>query len=346
MRLFEKPFARALKRPLAVLLSFAIVIAAFFAVLACLAVQIAAEADSAATCVTLHMEDGPITIYTDRYVQNGVEHPGYACESTLYTITGVANRVNSVLNITHTADDAPTVTFNVVFRDLAILGEDWCSVVHFNSALGSAVEGAPAPMTVNLCLEGRNYLAGHSHPGLSGTATVNFSAAPGSYSTFTSEYSTTPEAFGSELTLNKIGAFEVKVNGQSAELEAGKTAKPVVIIGEDPAVAVKATIDALPAAADVTASDKDAITAARTAYDALSAEKKASFDADALQHLTDDEAALAAAEAGKPAKNLTALWVVLAFLAGAGCAIAVIWIIYKKKNAPTADNSKKEEEIQ
>ena len=71
--------------------------------------------------------------------QNGVEHGGFACENTVYTITGFINRTNAALSIVHTNEDAPTVTFNVVFKDLTILGEDWCSVLNFDSARGAAV---------------------------------------------------------------------------------------------------------------------------------------------------------------------------------------------------------------
>ena len=224
-------------------------------------------------------------------------------------------------------------------------------MINFDSARGGAVEGETAPLTVNLRLEGRNYLAGHSHPGLKGNATVNLSAAPGSYTVFTSEYASTPEAVSSALTLNKIGTYDVKVNNQTADLDAAKSAKPLVITGQDPVEIVKATIDALPAAADVTPSHRDAITAARAAYDALSAEKQASFDATALQHLTDDEAALAATESAatenvpseEPAKNLTALWVILAFAAGAAVAVAVMTVIAKKKTPQTPHEAKTDE---
>ena len=56
------------------------------------------------------------------------------------------------------------------------------------------------------------------------------------------------------------------------------------------------TIDALPAATDVTISNKEAIEAARKAYNDLTDDQKAKVDADTLKKLTDAEDALAAAE--------------------------------------------------
>ena len=67
--------------------------------------------------------------------------------------------------------------------------------------------------------------------------------------------------------------------------------------------AVKAMIDALPEADDVTYRDKDAIEAAREAYDALSDEQKAQIDEDTVKKLTDAEEALAKAEADKEAAD-------------------------------------------
>ena len=284
------------KKTLAVMLSVVIVITATTVVPALFAVQASAEAEETENNVTLDVGDGKIVLYTDHYTQNGVEYGGFSCENTVYTITGIINRTNSALCVYQVAEDAPTVTFNVVFKNLAILGEQWCSVVHFTTAQ-IAGEGEPAPMTVNLRLEGRNYLGGHSHPGLSGNATVNLTAAPGSYSVFTAEYSDTPEAFASGLTLNKVGTYDVKVAGETAELEAGKSAKPVVIIGQDPAEVVLATSDAT------------------------------------------DAAETTAEETPKPAKNLTALWIVLAFVGGAAVSIAVMTVLYKRKTAPVSDSA-------
>ena len=51
-------------------------------------------------------------------------------------------------------------------------------------------------------------------------------------------------------------------------------------------------IDALPAADDVTVNDETDIINARAAYDALSDAQKVLIDADTLQKLTDDEAAI------------------------------------------------------
>ena len=56
------------------------------------------------------------------------------------------------------------------------------------------------------------------------------------------------------------------------------------------------TINALPDADKVTTADKDAIEAARKAYDDLTDDQKAKVDAETLKKLTDAETALAAAE--------------------------------------------------
>ena len=60
--------------------------------------------------------------------------------------------------------------------------------------------------------------------------------------------------------------------------------------------AVSDTINALPEADKVATTDKEAIEAARKAYDKLTDEQKAKVDADTLKKLTDAEEALAAAE--------------------------------------------------
>ena len=67
--------------------------------------------------------------------------------------------------------------------------------------------------------------------------------------------------------------------------------------------AVKDMINALPAAEDVTVNDKNAIEAARAAYDALDDAQKAQIDDEAVQKLADDEDALAKAEADKAAAD-------------------------------------------
>ncbi|MBR3149625.1 MAG: Ig-like domain-containing protein [Eubacterium sp.] len=62
------------------------------------------------------------------------------------------------------------------------------------------------------------------------------------------------------------------------------------------AAGVSDTINALPAADEVTTADKDAIEKARKAYDALTDEQKAYVPAETLKKLTDAESALAVAE--------------------------------------------------
>ena len=335
-----------MKKLVALLLSLAFTVASLSAFPA---ITVSAEEGGYEHYVTLNVADGPIRIFADHYAQNGVDHEGYSFENTLYTITGGAANADAILRVIHNAEDAAPATVHIVFRDLYIYPQTWCSVVHFTSGVTGSGEDATPVLTVDLRLEGRNYLAGYNHPGIGGNAIVNLSAAPDSYSVFTSEYDQSAESFGG-LVFHKVGDYEVKVNGEIADLDAGKTGKPAVITGPDSAVLVKETVDALPAPSDVTTSDKDAITEAREAYNALSYDKKREFDADALRHLSDDEAALAAAEAAaalvpepepepepKRAPNLTALWIVLGFLGGAGCAVGVTLFLLKKKAAQPTD---------
>ena len=332
------------KKLFALHLTLALTVAAFATFSA---ITVSAEEDGFEHYVTLNVADGPIRIFADHYAQNGVDYEGFTFENTLYTITGGAANADAILRVVHNAEDAAPATVHIVFRDLYIYPQTWCSVVHFTRGVTGTGEDATPVLTVDLRLEGRNYVAGYNHPGISGNAIVNLSAAPDSYSVFTSEYDLSSEAFGGPLVLRKEGDYEVKVNGETAELDAGKASRPAMITGPDSAALVKATVDALPAPTDVTTLDKDAIAEAREAYNALSYDKKREFDADALRHLSDDEAALAAAEAvaavtpepepepePKRAPNLTALWIVLGFLCGAGCAVGVTLFVLKKKAAP------------
>ena len=70
------------------------------------------------------------------------------------------------------------------------------------------------------------------------------------------------------------------------------------------AAGVSDTINALPAADEVTTADKDAIEKARKAYDALTDEQTAHVPAETLKKLTDAESALAVAEANKAISEL------------------------------------------
>ena len=72
------------------------------------------------------------------------------------------------------------------------------------------------------------------------------------------------------------------------------------------AAGVSDTINALPAADEVTTADKDAIEKARKAYDALTDEQKAYVPAETLKKLTDDESALAVATANEAINALPA----------------------------------------
>ena len=100
-------------------------------------------------------------------------------------------------------------------------------------------------------------------------------------------------------TLKKLTDAETAL--AAAEKDAADTAA---------ANTVSETINALPDADKVTTADKDAIEAARKAYDDLTDDQKAKVDAETLKKLTDAETALAAAEKKaaeeKAAKELAA----------------------------------------
>ena len=96
----------------------------------------------------------------------------------------------------------------------------------------------------------------------------------------------------SDETLEKLTAAETALAAAQKE-EADTTA----------ANTVATAINALPASNAVTTADKDAIEAARAAYDALTDDQKAKVDTDTLKKLTDAEEALAKATADKAAAD-------------------------------------------
>ena len=95
------------------------------------------------------------------------------------------------------------------------------------------------------------------------------------------------------------------------------------------------TINALPATNAVTTADKDAIEAARAAYNALTADQKAKVSAETLQKLTDAETALAKAQDSSTTSPQTGdnshmgLWIAIMILSL--CALATMLFIGKKK---------------
>ena len=95
-------------------------------------------------------------------------------------------------------------------------------------------------------------------------------------------------------------AYEALTDAQKAFINndtlAKLTAAEEALADQTAAKAVADMIDALPKATDVTVDDKDAIEAARAAYEALTDAQKALINNDTLAKLTADEEALAAAE--------------------------------------------------
>lgn len=102
-------------------------------------------------------------------------------------------------------------------------------------------------------------------------------------------------------------AYDGLTDAQKAKIDEN-TLKKLTDAEDALAVAeVNQKINELPATADVTTANKDAIEAARAAYDALTDAQKEKIDANTLKKLTDAEEALAAAEAAdKAAKELEA----------------------------------------
>ena len=111
-----------------------------------------------------------------------------------------------------------------------------------------------------------------------------------------------------DVTTTDKAAIEAARAAYNALTDAQKTAFPEEVLAKLEAaeaalaaVETQAAINALPAADQVTVSDKTAIEAARADYNALSASMQAAFPADVLAKLTAAEAALAIAEL--PAAN-------------------------------------------
>ncbi|MBO6280855.1 MAG: Ig-like domain-containing protein [Bacilli bacterium] len=89
-------------------------------------------------------------------------------------------------------------------------------------------------------------------------------------------------------------------------------------------------IDALPNASDVTVNDKEAIEAARAAYESLTDAQKAKVPADKLQKLVDDENALKSISSGLPTGAIVGIIIGSVAVAGLG-GFALVWFVIKKK---------------
>ena len=87
----------------------------------------------------------------------------------------------------------------------------------------------------------------------------------------------------------------------TAKAAADKAAADKAAADKTAADAATAALNALPAATAVVTTDEAGITAARAAYDKLTAEQKALVSADVLKKLTDAEAALTQAKAAETA---------------------------------------------
>ena len=169
--------------------------------------------------VTLDVDGGKISIYPTYYVYNGQTFENCHWSSTKYIITGTKTRVENELIINN--DDNDYITYDVVFRDLTITPNNWCTVVLMNGS----------NTVVNLNLQGTNSIKASNHGAFKGNATVNISAECGSNTTLsdTNLYKAMPD----EIVLNKVGDYNIKVgNNENASLNDAKSDKPLVITKE------------------------------------------------------------------------------------------------------------------
>ncbi len=102
----------------------------------------------------------------------------------------------------------------------------------------------------------------------------------------------------------KVTAVSVGSAVITATTEDGEFKATCAVTISESAVSVTNRINALPTPENVTLDDKDAIEAARKAYDSLDADEKALVTTETLKKLTDDEAAYADLEAVNNAVNI------------------------------------------
>jgi hypothetical protein len=157
---------------------------------------------------------------------------------------------------------------------------------------------------------------------------------------------------GNDILLVRA-AYDVLTDAQKAKVPADKLQKLVddeaALAKEEAdtaaANAVIEKINALPNASDVTANDKEAIKAARSAYESLTDAQKAKVPADKLQKLVDDENALKSIPAGLPAGAIVGIVIgsVFGFLL---IACVVLFLLNKKGiiNIPFLNKKRKKDE--
>ena len=98
-----------------------------------------------------------------------------------------------------------------------------------------------------------------------------------------------------KVTAVSVGSAVITVTTEDGEFKA-----TCAVTVSESAVSVTNRINALPTPENVTLDDKDAIEAARKAYDSLDADEKALVSQETLQKLTSDEEALAKLKASAP----------------------------------------------
>ena len=227
--------------------------------------------------VTVSKAANPATITNTASVTNGGNTVDLANNVTkngatgdvTYAISGEANGCSLNGSVLTSGDNTGSVTVNVT-----IAADD-----NYN-----ALAATPITVTIDDKKEAEDTAAANevtdkidalpAADDVKTTDTSDIEAARAAYDALTDDQ----KAKVSEDTLKKLTDAETAL----ADAEAAET--------------VTNTINALPAATDVKTTDKDAIEAARTAYDALTDAQKAKVTAATYKKLTDAEEALTAAQ--------------------------------------------------
>ena len=139
---------------------------------------------------------------------------------------------------------------------------------------------------------------------------------------------------------------KVKVSAEILKkLTDDETAYAKVVADTEAANKVIELINALPNASDVTQNDKEAIEAARAAYEALTEDQKAKISNDVLQLLVNDENALKSNSSGLPAGAIVGIVIgsIFGFLL---IACGVLFLLNKKGiiNIPFLNKKRKKDE--
>ncbi|WP_026494666.1 leucine-rich repeat protein [Butyrivibrio sp. WCD3002] len=249
---------------------------------------------------------------------------GYEVSSTN---TGDGTAITSLTDILD-GEGTPTIYVRTAATDDTAAGA-WVEVtLTARPAAPTGLTSEPPAGTANGKIKGTTadmeYKLKNSTGGWTTASASETSVASGTYLVRTKATDTTPAGRATEVAVvtamenvnNLIDALPEAENVTTADKDAIEAARAAYdALGDDEkanvsadtlkkltdaedalaAATVSYTINSLPAAADVTTANKNAIEAARAAYDALTDDQKDKVSADTLKKLTDAEGALAAA---------------------------------------------------